>query len=462
VDLEDAMHDSRSDTAATPWLLRPFQAFFRLEAAGGILLFACAILALIWANSPFAEGYFHLWETTVTVGGGAAVLSKSLHHWINDGLMAIFFFVVGLEIKREILVGELASPKKAALPMAAAVGGMLVPALLYAALNFGKPGITGWGIPMATDIAFALGVLTVLGKRVPLSLKIFLTALAIVDDLGAVLVIAIFYTAELSLYSLGIGFAFLGALIALNRSGARGTLPYLILGFGLWVAFLKSGVHATIAGVLMAMTIPASRKIDAPAFLDRGKKLLSSFASDTMPGVADPSSEQRHAVHALELACNDIQTPLLRMEHALHPWVAFMIMPIFALSNAGVSLGGNLGEAFTNPVTLGVILGLVLGKQIGVTLFAWIAVRIGLAEIPADVTWAKVYGVSWLCGIGFTMSLFVANLAFTDPVLLDDGKIGIMTASLISGVVGYVLLARGKPARAPSVKRAEPLATTTV
>ncbi|MDX1547452.1 MAG: Na+/H+ antiporter NhaA [Rhodothermales bacterium] len=434
-------------------MLRPFQTFVRQEAAGGVLLLICAVAALLLANSPLADGYFALWETLVTVGVGSFAVSKPLLLWINDGLMAIFFFVVGLEIKREVLVGELAAPRKAALPLAAAVGGMVVPALFYVAFNAGTPTASGWGIPMATDIAFALGVLALLGSRAPLALKIFLTALAIVDDLGAVLVIALFYTAELSWASLGVGAAFLVALVAANRLGVRRPVVYAVLGLGLWLAFLKSGVHATVAGVLLALTVPARRRIDAPAFLARAKALLAEFADDVRPGRTEPTTDQRDAVHALEVACEHVETPLQRMEHTLHPWVAFGIMPVFALANAGVVLGG--AEGLLGPVSLGIVAGLFLGKQIGVTAFAWLAVRLGWAALPAGVTWRQVYGVSLLTGIGFTMSLFIGNLAFADAAVLDTAKIAIFAASLLSGLAGWLLLRTSGPAPQPASPPAE-------
>lgn len=424
-------------------VIRAFQSFIQIEAAGGILLLGCAVAALIWANSPLQSSYTELWDVVLTVGAGSFAISKPLLLWINDGLMAIFFFVVGLEIKREVLVGELASPKQAALPLAAAAGGMIAPALFYAGLNVGSPGITGWGIPMATDIAFALGVLALLGSRAPLALKIFLTALAIVDDLGAVLVIAFFYTAELSWEALAVAGVFVIALVAANRLGIRRPLVFMLLGIGLWIAVLKSGIHATIAGVVLALTIPARRRIDARSFLDHGRNLLGQFAEDTEPGRAEPTPRQQDVIHALEESCEAVETPLQRLEHSLHPWVAFFIMPVFALANAGVSLSGDmLSVALGSTVTIGVIAGLVLGKQIGVTLFAWIAVRLGWAEMPAGVGWRQIYGVAWLTGIGFTMSLFIGGLAFADPVMLDSAKIGILVASLISGIGGWLLLSR--------------------
>ncbi|QXD16672.1 Na+/H+ antiporter NhaA [Rhodocaloribacter litoris] len=427
-------------------LVRPFQIFFKMEAAGGVLLLVCAVIALLWANTPWAGAYFGLWQTTVTVGVGGFMISKPLLLWINDGLMAIFFFVVGLEIKREVLVGELASPKKAGLALAGALGGMVVPAVIYAVLNAGTDGLSGWGIPMATDIAFALGVLALLGPRVPLGLKVFLTALAIVDDLGAVLVIAFFYTAEISWGALGVGAGVLAALLVANRLRIQRPAVYVVLGVALWVALLKSGVHATLAGVLLALTIPARRRIDTHEFLARGNELLRTFARDVRPGKTEPSTDQRDAVYALEIACRHVETPLVRMEHALHGWVAFGIVPLFALANAGVSLGSGLAPG--DPITLGILAGLFIGKQVGVTGFAWLAVRLGWAERPLGVSWRQIHGVSLLCGIGFTMSLFIANLAFDDPALLDRAKVGILTASLVAGLGGWFMLSRGANGKA--------------
>ncbi len=393
------------DVGDRPVMLRPFQRFAHTESAGGIVLLVCAAVALLWANSPWGDSYFHLWETNIGIRVGWHALDMSLHHWINDGLMAVFFFVVGLEIKREMLVGELSTPRQAALPIAGALGGMIVPALIYAALNAGGPGSAGWGIPMATDIAFALGVLALLGPRVPVGLKVFLTALAIADDLGAVMVIALFYTSGLAYYSLLVGAGILAALIGLNVLGVRRPAPYLALGVLLWLAFLKSGVHATVAGVVLAMTIPARARVDEEESLD-------------------------------------VESPLFTMERSLHGPVAFFIMPLFALANAGVAVGGLL-DSLSLPVTSGVVLGLVFGKPIGITFFSWMAVRFGLATLPAQTSWRALHGVSWLGGIGFTMSLFIAGLAFTDANLLDSAKLGILGASLVAGMAGWVMLKSG-------------------
>jgi len=385
-------------------ITRPFQEFFRLESASGILLAAFTLLALAWANSPWKESYEAVWNTEVSIGFGSAVLSKTLLHWINDGFMTVFFLLVGLEIKRELLIGELAEIKKATLPIAAALGGMVVPALIYIAINHQTSTVSGWGVPMATDIAFSLGVLTLLGKRIPYQLKIFLTAFAIVDDLGAVLVIAIFYTSEISFVALGATGTLLVALQVLNKRGVRRLLPYLLVGLLLWLAVLKSGVHATVAGVMLAMTIPARRH-----------------------------SEK-----------NTEGTPLQTLEHALHPWVSFIIMPVFALSNAGVGLSAQLLSTILHPIGLGIILGLLLGKQIGITLFSWLAVRTGIASLPTSVRWLHVYGASLLGGIGFTMSLFIAVLAFGEGHLLSIAKIGVLIASGLAGTAGWIVLRKTK------------------
>ncbi|HEY0970541.1 MAG TPA: Na+/H+ antiporter NhaA [Gemmatimonadales bacterium] len=435
-------HEIRREGGAAN-LLRPFQRFFRLEAASGILLLLCAVVALGWANSPLAESYFRLWSTRITVDVAGAGIAKPLLLWINDGLMAVFFFVVGLEIKREVLVGELAAPRKAALSVAAAVGGMLVPAGIYALLNTGGVGAPGWGIPMATDIAFALGVIALLGPRVPLALKVFVTAVAIVDDLGAVIVIALFYTAEVSLAALGVAGVFVAGLVLLNAAGVRRPWPYMLLGVALWVAVLKSGLHATIAGVLLALTIPARRRIDAPEFVRRAEHELATFRAGLASGDPGLSEEQRHALQSLAVASEDAETPLQRLEHALHPWVAFLVIPVFALANAGVALGSNVGATLGSPIALGIILGLFFGKQLGIVALAWLAARMGLAALPSGVSWRQVWGVSLLCGIGFTMSLFIASLAFADPGLLDQAKVGILLGSLASAVAGALLLRIG-------------------
>jgi NhaA family Na+:H+ antiporter len=418
-----------------------FQQFTRLQASGGILLLLATIFALLWANSPWSDGYFELWDTYLSVSLGSLSLKESLLHWVNDGLMVIFFFVVGLEIKREILVGELTSLRRAALPLVAAIGGMLLPAALYIAFNAGRPSQSGWGIPMATDIAFMLGLLTILGSRVPVSLKVFFTALAIADDLGAVLVIALFYSGEIHGVALAVGAVFLLTLIALNRIGIRQPLPYALLGIGLWLAFLESGIHPTIAGVLLAMTIPARTQVQAQAYLAQCTSALGGLGNG---GAGDETTgahrNQQAAAQTLEVIAERIQSPLQRLERSLNPWVAYLIVPIFAFANAGVDVRGNLLAAVTSPVALGVITGLVLGKALGITFFAWLAVKLGLADLPFGVSWRQLFGASWLAGIGFTMALFIADSAFTSPELLAAAKIAILIASLLASVVGFALL----------------------
>jgi NhaA family Na+:H+ antiporter len=419
----------------------PFQRFFRAESASGTLLLATAVVALGWANSPWAEAYFRLWEVEVSVGAEALGLTLSLQHWINDGLMVAFFFLVGLEIKREILVGELASVRQAALPIAAALGGMLVPAGIYMLLNAGTAAERGWGIPMATDIAFALGVLALLGKRVPIGLKVFLAALAIVDDLGAVIVIALFYTGELAWNALGLAGIVLVALIIINRLDVRHPGPYALLGIVLWLAFLRSGVHATLAGVVLAMTIPARTRIDAKSFVALGRAYLDEFEAAGAGGRRLlPTPAQQAALRGLEQAAEDVQAPLQRIEHGLQAWVSFGIIPLFALANAGVAVIGNLAASLTHPVALGVALGLLIGKPIGILCFTWLAIRTGLAVPPAGVGTGHLVGVSLLGGIGFTMSLFIANLAFGTTDALAIAKIGILSASTVAGIAGLTVL----------------------
>ena len=422
-------------------ILLPFQRLLRAEATGGLILLGCTVLALGFANSPWQSSFAEFWQTKLTIGLGDFKLSKSLLVWINDALMSIFFFVVGLEIKREILVGELASFRKAALPIAAAIGGMLVPATIYASLNVGTPAASGWGVPMATDIAFALGILALLGNRVPLSGKIFLTALAIVDDMGAALVIAIFYTDQISWLMLGIGGGFFLAMLISNRMGVRSTIAYSVLGLGLWFCFLKSGVHPTISGVIAAFSIPARVRINAEVFLERSRACLASFESSGATGASVlTNKQQRGALMAIEKACQQAEAPSQRLEHMLHPWVAFLIMPIFALANAGVTFQSETVTAMGTPLALGVMGGLVLGKPIGIIFCSWLVVWLGIAKLPDDLNWGQICGIGLLSGVGFTMSLFIAGLAFGDSELLSIAKLGILCASLVAGLGGWLVL----------------------
>ena len=422
-------------------LIGPFQEFAQLEAFGGILLICCTVIALAWANSPWAASYDHLWHANLTFGFANKTFSESLHFWINDGLMAVFFLLVGLEVKRETLAGELASFKKAALPAAAAIGGMLVPASIYTLLNRDSSGGPGWGIPMATDIAFALGVVALLGNRVSTSLRVFLAALAIADDIGAVLVIAFFYTETISGVHLAIAGVFLVVLIALNRAGARHPLIYALLGVGLWVAFLHSGIHATVAGVLLAMTIPARRRIDSRAFLAQSEEILGEFRSAEQVEDSIEANEKRSsALHLLARDCERAESPMLRFEHALAPWVSYVIMPVFALANAGVALGPGIGKKLVDPISLGIICGLFLGKPLGIVGFSWLSNRTGLAALPVGANWRQILGVGGLAGIGFTMSLFIADLAFGSTSMLEIAKVGVLAGSIVSGVTGAIIL----------------------
>jgi NhaA family Na+:H+ antiporter len=421
-------------------LIKPFALFAKQASAGGIVLLACAVVALLWANSPLSEYYFRLWSIPVEVRFGNLVdIDKPLLLWINDGLMAVFFFLVGMEIKRELLVGELRSPRKAMLPMAAAVGGMVVPALIYASLNWGTPEIRGWGIPMATDIAFALGALALLGTRAPLALKVFLTALAIVDDLGAVLVIALFYTENLKVNALLYSLLFWGAMIAMNRLGVRSGLAYFLVSVGMWYFMLKSGVHATVAGVLGAFAIPVRSRIDPELFIVRVREYLNQFDQPITERTIILSPEQQSAVEAIEREALRVQSPLQRLEHRLHYFVAFFVMPIFALANAGVALGGEGGLNWTSRVIWGVALGLLIGKPLGIALFSWLAVRLGLAQLPQGINFVHIVGVGFLGGIGFTMALFIAGLAFRGDEL-NYAKLGILAGSALAGAIGFMML----------------------
>jgi NhaA family Na+:H+ antiporter len=426
-------------------MLAPFNEFTRSNVSGGIVLMAAALAALVLANSPLADSYHAAWRTPLTVGLGDFSVSKSLDLWINDGLMAVFFLLVGLEIKREVLVGELGSLRRAVLPLGAAAGGAIVPALIFLLIAGGTgDGGRGWGVPMATDIAFALGVLALLGDRIPTNLRVFVTALAIGDDLLAVMVIALFYTADLSIIALAAAAGMFLLLVLANRLGVRRPLVYVLLGIGLWLALLESGVHATIAGVLLAMTIPARQRIAADELVPRGHELL-----DDATRARPLRVQQRHAaLWELESLTDRAQAPMLRMEHGLAPWVAFLIVPLFALANAGVALSLDIGRLATDPVILGVVLGLVLGKQLGITAAAWLIVRSGLATLPHGVTWHHIYGAAWVCGIGFTMSLFIADLAYGGAEQLALAKQGILAASVIAGAGGYVLLRRAPRLRA--------------
>ncbi len=421
-------------------VIRPFQRFFEIDEAGGILLIVSSIIALVWANSPWSAAYTSLWQTEIGVSVGTFHFQHTLLEWINDALMAVFFFFVGLEIKREILIGELSSMRLAALPMAAALGGMLVPALLYWSVNGQGATARGWGVPMATDIAFALGVLGLLGKRIPLALTVFLAALAIADDLGAIAVIAIFYTVEISVAAVFAAVAVTMLLVVANLTGVRNPLVYLLLGILAWICVLNSGMHASIAGVLVAMTIPSRARIRTPQFVERSRVLIDQYEKNDTDVEHHRSDDQDAVVHALEVLCEHVQTPLGRMEHELYPWVSFLIIPLFALANAGIVFSSDVSAIVSSPVTLGVLLGLFVGKPMGIMLFAWLAIRLNIARLPAQVSWRHLFGVALLAGIGFTMSIFIATLAFVNPDNLLLAKIGVFAASTLAAIAGWLVL----------------------
>lgn len=426
-------------------LTQPIQKFIQNEKAGGIVLGISVVIAIILANSPLESHYHHFLEQTLGLKfGGETYLEYSLHHWINDGLMAIFFFVVGLELKKEIVGGELSNPRKALLPIGAAVGGMLVPALIFISLNPSGEVSRGWGIPMATDIAFALGVLYLLGSRIPLSLKVFLAALAIVDDLGAVLVIAFFYTSEISFVNLSLGLGFALTMYLGNRMGVRNVLFYAIIGIvGVWTAFLLSGVHATIASVIAAFTIPADMAIKENTFVSRIESLLKRFKSlDQKDEIPTLTNEQLHVVENIKANVNKITPPLQRLEHAMHPFVTFVVIPIFALANAGVSVDIDPEHLFSTNVAVGVFLGLLIGKVVGVVGITWLLVKLKVAPYPTGMNFRNLLGLGLLAAIGFTMSLFVTSLAYYSEELITQAKIGIFAASIVGGLVGYFVLAK--------------------
>jgi NhaA family Na+:H+ antiporter len=432
-----------------PWekafarVLTPFEEFVHRQTTSGLLLMATAILALVLANSGLAAAYQHLVHLPAGIRIGDWGMEKTLHHWVNDGLMALFFFVVGLELKREILVGELARPRQAALPIVAAIGGMVVPALIYFSLNPAGEAARGWGIPMATDIAFAIGALALLAGRVPKALITFLVALAIVDDLGAVVVIALFYTEQLVLEWLAAAALILAVLTIFNLAGIRRIAPYFMVAVLLWYALLQSGVHATLAGVLGAFTVPARPKYDPELFSRHVKTLIARFDAGHEPGKSILTNEKlQTVVQTLEHGVQQVETPLQRLVHLWHLPVAFLVIPVFALFNAGIPLEfGSLRETLSHPVTLGVGLGLIAGKFAGITGASWLALKLGVGQLPAGTRFSQIAGVSLLGGIGFTMAIFIAELGFArQPEYLLMAKTGILTASLLAGLAGFAWL----------------------
>jgi NhaA family Na+:H+ antiporter len=430
---------SASDKPLARLVARPVREFLRVEAAGSILLLIAAAAALLWANSPWSASYDALWHAHLTLDIGPLHLDESLQHWVNDALMVIFFFVVGLEIKYELVNGDLRDPRTAALPIVAAVGGMVVPAGIYLALNPpGSAGSAGWGIPMATDIAFAVGVLGVLGRRIPSAARLFLLTLAIVDDIGAILVIAVFYTSDLSLTWLAIALALLGLMVVARALRIWSTLAYAVLGVGVWFALLESGVHATLAGVAIGLLAPATPLLK--------EEVAREFAARALADRHLDADE----LHRLRFLLQESVSVVERLTSALHPVSAYVVLPVFALANAGVELGA-IGEVLTEPVGLGIVLGLVLGKPIGIVATSFVAVRLGVAKLPEDTSWPMVAGLGAVAGIGFTVSIFIAGLSFPGADLLTaEAKIAILLASLIAAVVGVALLlaaTRGRSGR---------------
>jgi len=411
--------------------------FARMEAAGGIALLTATVAALVWANSPWKQAYHEIFEQPLTIGFGRLVVTEDWHSWINDGLMSLFFFLVGLEIKREVLVGELSSLGRAALPFIAAIGGMALPALIYLSIARNGSLARGWAIPISTDIAFALGALTFLGNRVPISLKVFVTALAIVDDIIAVIVIAVFYTSAINYFSLLLGLFCVAIAFVANVLGIRRPSIYAFLGILAWCCVLSSGVHATIAGILLAFTIPARTFLDKAQFLEKSQSLLVELEN------AEANSFEEHSIlHTLEEKMELVESPLHKIEHALQPWIGFFVMPLFALANAGVNLSDAGASAIRHPASIGIVLGLFIGKPAGIWLFSFLAVKLHLASALQQVRWRQVFGAAWLCGVGFTMSIFVAGLAFDSDALLDNAKIAILAASFLSAAFGCIILAR--------------------
>lgn len=420
-------------------ILTPFQKFVKIESFSGVLLMIATLIALVWANSQFGDSYQSLWQYKLGFTSPHFELNKPLILWVNDGLMAIFFFLIGLEIKREFLIGELNSIKKIAFPLFGALGGMLIPVLLFLILNQNSETLNGWGIPMATDIAFSLAILKLLGNRIPLSLKIFLTAFAIVDDIGAVLVIAIFYSGSVNIALLFIALLFLVILYTLAFKGYYS--KYLLITFGviIWLLFLKSGVHPTLAGILLAFSVPVRQKINTPAFIDNLVNITEKIKIAKISDKPILSKEQIEEIDELENWTESYQSPLQHLEHKLHGWVAYFIIPIFALANAGVPL--NSQTELDIPLIANIVICLVIGNSIGITSIILFAKKFKLIEIPKEINNQQIIGVSFLAGIGFTMAIFIASLAFkNDPTYIDSAKIGILVGSLISAILGYIVL----------------------
>jgi len=422
-------------------IIRPFNEFLQYEASGGIVLLLCVVVALVVTNSPIGYWYLSIWETYIGVTVGSFSLTKPLVFWINDLLMAVFFFLIGLEIKREVLIGELSEPRVALAPIIAAAGGMIVPGLLFLSFNpLGSQGSEAWAIPIATDIAVALGLLSIFGSKVPSSLKIFLATLAITDDIGGVLVIALFYTTEIFVIPLAFGICFLLVMVILNRLGIRKLLVYATIGIFVWLQFLFSGIHPTVAGILIAMAIPATTKIDYNEFMSISSGLVNRYQDAAKEGIDHIDFKRfQETSDTLRIACRDVETPLQLAEHSLAKWVAFVIIPIFAFANAGILIFELSIDAILNPVSLGVIVGLVVGKPLGIISFSWLSIRLGITKLPEGVDWDTMIGVACLAGIGFTISMFISSLALTGTTLAG-AKGAILLASFISGFIGVAIL----------------------
>jgi Na+:H+ antiporter, NhaA family len=431
-----------------PWekafkkVVTPFEDFLHAQTTTGIVLLFMTILAIILANSPLSEAYVDFFHMKINFNIGSWGISHSIHHWINDGLMAIFFFIIGLEIKREILFGELSNIKVAMLPILAAIGGMVFPAGMYFYINYGTVGAGGWGIPMATDIAFAISALVLLGKRVPAALVTFLVALAIVDDLGAVLVIAIFYTDTINMTSLSLAGIMFLVMVSFNRFGIRRVLPYLIVGLFMWFFMLESGVHATIAGVIASLTIPSKPKRTPVTFIDDTKKLMDEYSKYPVTTDHLMHEKQKAILFNIKAKIDGVGSLASKLEHDLHLPVALLVIPLFAFANAGISIDfSSISDTIMEPVSLGIIKGLILGKVIGIFGVSWLAIKLKIAKLPENTSMSQIFGVSFLGGIGFTMSIFVAELAFfNSPDLIFQAKIGILSASLFAGLFGYFWL----------------------
>jgi NhaA family Na+:H+ antiporter len=420
------------------------QNFIRIEAASGIVLLAATIVALTWANSPWSDSYSDFWHTHVTVNADIFDIDLDLQEWVNDALMVLFFFLAGLEIKRELVRGELSTPRRALLPAAAALGGMITPAFIFIVIAGGTAGADGWGIPMATDIAFAVGILALLARRIPGSIRVFLLALAIADDIGAIVVIAVFYTSDLNFLAMGIAGLVLAVIVFCNRSGLRNVDVYVFLGIVMWVAMLESGVHATLTGVILGLLTPARSYYDRETFAEDADDLVRRYREAVEAG---EESVKESILHQMEDLAHGTEAPLERLERALVSWVSFLVVPLFALANAGVRIDADTARAaIESPLSQGVFLGLVLGKPIGIFVFTWLAVRLKLCDKPTGASWPEVFGVGMIAGIGFTISLLITGLAFEDGLLIDEAKLGVLAGSTIAGLAGLLfLLAVSRP-----------------